>query len=56
VVRQINEFQAKVGGFANLVLIGRSGFMDHTQAEKGLRLFAKEVLPRLQAPALASAA
>ncbi len=56
VVRQINEFQAKVGGFANLVLIGRSGFMDHAQAEKGLRLFARDVLPRLQTPTLASAA
>ena len=56
VVRQINAFQAKVGGFANLVLIGRSGFMDHAQAEKGLKLFAREVLPRLAEPTMASAA
>jgi len=30
--------------------------MDHAQAEKGLKLFAREVLPRLQTPSLASAA
>jgi len=30
------------------VMIGRSGFMTHAEAEKGLKLFAKEVLPRLQ--------
>jgi hypothetical protein len=31
------------------VMIGRSGFMTHAEAEQGIKRFAKEVLPRLQA-------
>lgn len=48
VYRQIMEFQDKVGPFEHLILASRSGFMTHAEAEKGLNLFAKEVLPRLQ--------
>jgi alkanesulfonate monooxygenase SsuD/methylene tetrahydromethanopterin reductase-like flavin-dependent oxidoreductase (luciferase family) len=48
VYRQITEFYDKVGGFNHLVMIGRSGHMTHTESEKGIRLFAKEVLPRLK--------
>ena len=47
--RQIMEFYDKVGGFGHLSLVGRSGFMTHAESEKGIRLFAKEVLPRLKA-------
>ncbi len=46
--RQIMEFYDKVGGFGHLSLVGRSGFMTHAESEKGIRLFAKEVLPRLK--------
>ncbi len=46
--RQIMDFYDKVGGFGHLVMIGRSGFMTHAEAEKGITLFAKEVLPRLR--------
>ena len=46
--RQILEFQAKAGKFEHLVLASRSGFMTHEEANKGLRLFAKEVLPRFR--------
>jgi alkanesulfonate monooxygenase SsuD/methylene tetrahydromethanopterin reductase-like flavin-dependent oxidoreductase (luciferase family) len=46
--RQILEFQDKAGKFEHLVLAGRSGFMTHEEATKGLRLFAKEVLPRFR--------
>ena len=46
--RQIMEFYDKVGGFGHLSLVGRSGFMTHPESEKGIRLFAKEVLPRLK--------
>ena len=42
------DFYDKVGGFGHLILIGRSGFMTHAEAEKGIRLLAKEVLPRLK--------
>jgi len=47
VVRQIREFQAKAGNFEHLVLASRSGFMTHDEATRGLKLFAREVLPRL---------
>ncbi|MBV8494866.1 MAG: hypothetical protein JO162_15470, partial [Alphaproteobacteria bacterium] len=48
VYRQIVEFSDKVGGFNHPSMIGRSGLMTHQESEKGIRLFAKEVLPRLQ--------
>ena len=48
VYRQIMDFYDKVGGFGHLSLVGRSGFMTHAEAQKGIRLFAKEVLPRLK--------
>ncbi|MDH3598835.1 MAG: LLM class flavin-dependent oxidoreductase [Candidatus Tectomicrobia bacterium] len=48
IYRQIMDFYDEVGGFDHLVMVGRSGFLTHAEAEKGLKLFAKEVLPRLQ--------
>jgi alkanesulfonate monooxygenase SsuD/methylene tetrahydromethanopterin reductase-like flavin-dependent oxidoreductase (luciferase family) len=48
VYQQIMEFYDKVGGFGHLVMIGRSGFMTHVEAEKGITRFTKEVLPRLR--------
>ena len=59
VYRQIMDIYEKVGGFGHFIFIGRSGFLDHREAEKGIRLMAKEVLPRLPeatpTPAAASA-
>ncbi len=46
--RQIMEFYDKVGGFGHISLVGRSGFMTHRESQKGITLFAKEVLPRLK--------
>jgi alkanesulfonate monooxygenase SsuD/methylene tetrahydromethanopterin reductase-like flavin-dependent oxidoreductase (luciferase family) len=48
VYRQIREYRERVGPFEHLVLASRSGFMTHGEATKGLRLFAKDVLPRLR--------
>jgi alkanesulfonate monooxygenase SsuD/methylene tetrahydromethanopterin reductase-like flavin-dependent oxidoreductase (luciferase family) len=48
VYRQICEYRERVGPFEHLVLASRSGFMTHGEATKGLRLFAREVLPRLR--------
>jgi alkanesulfonate monooxygenase SsuD/methylene tetrahydromethanopterin reductase-like flavin-dependent oxidoreductase (luciferase family) len=48
VYRQIMDFYDKVGGFGHLSLIGRSGFMTHAESEKGIKLFTREVLPRLR--------
>ena len=49
VYQQIMDFYNFVGGFGHLVMIGRSGFMTHEETEKSINLFAREVLPRLQA-------
>jgi alkanesulfonate monooxygenase SsuD/methylene tetrahydromethanopterin reductase-like flavin-dependent oxidoreductase (luciferase family) len=49
VYKQIMEIYDKVGGFGHFIFIGRSGFLDHQEAEKGIRLLAEEVLPRLPA-------
>jgi alkanesulfonate monooxygenase SsuD/methylene tetrahydromethanopterin reductase-like flavin-dependent oxidoreductase (luciferase family) len=49
VYEQIMDIYEKVGGFGHFIFIGRSGFLDHREAEKGIRLMAKEVLPRLPA-------
>ena len=40
--------RARSAPFEHLVLASRSGFMTHAEATKGLKLFAKEVLPRLR--------
>ena len=42
------SFYKEVGGFDHLIMVGRSGFLTHGEAEKGIKLFSKEVLPRLQ--------
>jgi alkanesulfonate monooxygenase SsuD/methylene tetrahydromethanopterin reductase-like flavin-dependent oxidoreductase (luciferase family) len=49
VYKQIMDIYDKVGGFAHFIFIGRSGFLTHQEANKGIRLMAKEVLPRLPA-------
>jgi len=58
VFQQIKRFHDDVGGFGHLTMIGRTGFMTHAESEKSIRLFGKEVLPRLRAiePVAAAAA
>jgi hypothetical protein len=56
VYRQIMDCYRELGGFGHLIFIGRSGFLTHAEAEKSLRLFAKEVLPRLNETPQAAAA
>jgi len=48
VVAQIKRFHEAVGGFGHLTMVGRTGFMTHEESEKSIRLFGKEVLPRLK--------
>jgi alkanesulfonate monooxygenase SsuD/methylene tetrahydromethanopterin reductase-like flavin-dependent oxidoreductase (luciferase family) len=48
VFTQIKQFHDDVGGFGHLTMIGRTGFMTHAESEKSIRLFGKEVLPRLR--------
>ena len=56
VYKQIMDIYDKVGGFGHFIFIGRSGYLDHQEAEKGIRLLAKEVLPRLPAATPTAAA
>jgi alkanesulfonate monooxygenase SsuD/methylene tetrahydromethanopterin reductase-like flavin-dependent oxidoreductase (luciferase family) len=48
VYAQIKKFHHDVGGFGHLTMIGRTGFMTHAESGKSIRLFGKEVLPRLK--------
>jgi len=56
VYKQIMAIHEKVGGFGHFIFIGRSGFLDHQEAEKGIKLLTKEVLPRLPAATPTAAA
>jgi alkanesulfonate monooxygenase SsuD/methylene tetrahydromethanopterin reductase-like flavin-dependent oxidoreductase (luciferase family) len=48
VFTQLKRFHDDVGGFGHLTMIGRTGYMTHAESEKSIRLFGKEVLPRLK--------
>jgi hypothetical protein len=48
VFQQLKRFHDSVGGFGHLTMIGRTGFMTHAESQKNIRLFGKEVLPRLK--------
>jgi alkanesulfonate monooxygenase SsuD/methylene tetrahydromethanopterin reductase-like flavin-dependent oxidoreductase (luciferase family) len=48
VYRQIAKFYEHVDGFGQLLLMGQAGFLDHDETVKGMRLFAREVYPRLK--------
>jgi alkanesulfonate monooxygenase SsuD/methylene tetrahydromethanopterin reductase-like flavin-dependent oxidoreductase (luciferase family) len=48
VYKQIKKFYERVGGFGHLLSMGQAGYLDHAETTKGIRLFAKEVMPRLQ--------
>jgi alkanesulfonate monooxygenase SsuD/methylene tetrahydromethanopterin reductase-like flavin-dependent oxidoreductase (luciferase family) len=48
VYQQIMDFYNTVGGFGHLVMVGRSGFMTHAETENSIKLFAREILPRLR--------
>jgi alkanesulfonate monooxygenase SsuD/methylene tetrahydromethanopterin reductase-like flavin-dependent oxidoreductase (luciferase family) len=44
---QIRRFYDRVGGFGHLLSMGQAGLLDHAETSKGIRLLAREVLPRL---------
>jgi len=46
---QIAAFYDEVGGFGQLVTMGRAGFMTHTETNRSIELLGKEVAPRLAA-------
>jgi alkanesulfonate monooxygenase SsuD/methylene tetrahydromethanopterin reductase-like flavin-dependent oxidoreductase (luciferase family) len=48
VYRQIMDLYDDVGGFGHLVMVGRSGYMTHDEAQRSIKLVARELLPRLR--------
>ena len=48
VFKQIMAAYDALGGFGHQIFIGRSGYLTHMEAEKGIRMLAKEVLPRVR--------
>jgi len=46
---QVKRFYGRVAGFGNLLMLGQSGFLDHADTVRGIKLFAREVYPRLKA-------
>ena len=48
VYEQICAFVDAIGGFGNLMLMGQGGRLGHADTEDSLRLFARDVMPRLK--------
>lgn len=46
--RQILRMYDHVGGFGQLLMMSQAGFLDHEETVKGMRLFSREVYPRLR--------
>jgi alkanesulfonate monooxygenase SsuD/methylene tetrahydromethanopterin reductase-like flavin-dependent oxidoreductase (luciferase family) len=49
VYKQIAKHHAAVGGYGNLLVMGQAGLLEHDETLTSIRLFGKEVLPRLEA-------
>ena len=37
-----------VGGYGHLLIMGQAGFLEHDDTVHGIRMFAREVYPRLK--------
>ncbi|MGE0626748.1 MAG: LLM class flavin-dependent oxidoreductase [Hyphomicrobiaceae bacterium] len=48
VFEQIKQFWEFSGGFGNMLIMGQAGFLSDADALKSMRLYAKEVYPRLR--------
>lgn len=48
VYNQIKSFSDRVGGFGHLLFFGQGGHLDHADTMDNIRLFGKEVMPRLR--------
>ena len=48
VYEQICAFVDAIGGLGNLMLMGQGGRLGHADTEDSLRLFARDVMPRLK--------
>lgn len=48
VYEQIKRHYEYVGGYGHLLNMGQAGFLEHEGSVKGIRMFAREVYPRLK--------
>ena len=48
VFNQIKAHWEHVGGYGNLLIMGQAGFLEHDDTVHGIRMFAREVYPRLK--------
>jgi alkanesulfonate monooxygenase SsuD/methylene tetrahydromethanopterin reductase-like flavin-dependent oxidoreductase (luciferase family) len=48
VLAQIKKHWNHVGGYGNLLIMGQAGFLEHDDTVHGIRMFAREVYPRLK--------
>ena len=48
VFNQIKRHYEYVGGYGHLLNMGQAGFLEHDDSVKGIRMFAREVYPRLK--------
>lgn len=48
VYEQIREFAAHVGGVGSLLIMAQGGSLSHAETEANLKIFARDVLPRLR--------
>jgi alkanesulfonate monooxygenase SsuD/methylene tetrahydromethanopterin reductase-like flavin-dependent oxidoreductase (luciferase family) len=46
---QIRKVYDHVGGFGHLLIMGQAGFLEHDETVAGIRMFAREVYPRVRA-------
>ena len=45
---QIRKVYDHVGGFGHLLIMGQAGFLEHDETVAGIRMFAREVYPRVK--------
>ena len=48
VFQQIKSHWEYVGGYGHLLIMGQAGFLEHDDTVHGIRMFAREVYPRLK--------
>ena len=48
VLAQIKKHWEFVGGYGQLLIMGQAGFLEHDDTVHGIKMFAREVYPRLK--------
>jgi alkanesulfonate monooxygenase SsuD/methylene tetrahydromethanopterin reductase-like flavin-dependent oxidoreductase (luciferase family) len=48
VFTQIKKHYDHVGGYGHLLIMGQAGFLEHDDTVHGIKMFAREVYPRLK--------